>query len=325
MNITLVSLDNLGMNECISSALEKQGHNVRHINFRDYRYKYPSVFHRVYNFILKAFFKKNLKTLHHGKEILKELEKNHEIQDVILTIKGDFIDSNSILKFKKFTKKSIGFFNDNIYRCPKIKRVIPSFDEVYSFEKEDCANFNLSFAPNWIYTKNTSSNKEIPAEYGVFNISTIDKRLSTLIRIANELKSKNINFKFIVYDKKNEPKTGTDGITYINKHVPLSEVNDYADRSKVLLDIHRDGQIGLTFRIFESLELEKKLITTNTDIKNYDFYNPNNILIIDKNNPIIPTSFFENKYEKIPESIYKKYTVEGWIENVIFKNINCKE
>jgi hypothetical protein len=322
MNITLISLDNLSMNECISLALEKQGHNVRHINFRHFKYKYPSVLHRVYNFILKAFLKKNLKTLHHGKEILKELEKNDQIQDVILTIKGDFIDPDSILKFKKFTKKSIGFFNDNIYRCPKIKRVIPSFDEAYSFEKEDCANFNMNFAPNWIYTKEADSNKEITAEYGVFNICTIDKRLSTLVRIANELKSKDINFKFIVYDKKNKPKIGSDGITYIDKHVPLTEVNEYADRSKVLLDIHRDGQIGLTFRILESLGLEKKIITTNYDIKNYDFYNPNNILIIDGNNPVIPASFFENEYEKIPESIYKKYTVNGWIENVIFKNLN---
>lgn len=321
MNITLISLDNLGMNECISSALKKQGHNVRHINFRDYKYKYPSVFHRVYNFILKAFLKKNLKTLHHGKEILKELEKNSQIQDVILTIKGDFIDPDSILKFKKFTKKSIGFFNDNIYRCPKIKRVIPSFDETYSFEKEDCANFNMNFAPNWIYTDNASKDKTAE-EYGVFNISTIDKRLSALIRIANELKSKKINFKFIVYDKKNEHQQKDDGITYISKHMPLSEVNEYTDRSKVLLDIHREGQIGLTFRIFESLGLEKKLITTNYDIKNYDFYNPNNILIIDENNPVIPAAFFENEYEKIPESIYKKYTVNGWVENVIFKNSN---
>ncbi|TDX11652.1 hypothetical protein [Flavobacterium sp. S87F.05.LMB.W.Kidney.N] len=320
MNITLISLDNLGMNECISSALEKQGHNVHHINFRDYKYKYPTVFHRVYNFVLKAFFKKNLKTLHHGKEILKELKKNNQIQDVILTIKGDFIDPDSVLKFKKYTKKSIGFFNDNIYRCPKIKRVIPSFDEAYSFEKEDCVNFNLNFAPNWIYSNKTSSNNEIPLEYGVFNISTIDKRLSTLIRIANELKSKKVNFKFIVYDKKNKHKSGDDGITYVTKHVPLSKVHEYADRSKVLLDIHRNGQIGLTFRTFESLGLEKKLITTNPDIKNYDFYNPNNILVIDENKPDIPVSFFENEYEKIPESIYKKYTVEGWIENVIFKN-----
>lgn len=322
MNITLVTLDNLGMNECISSALKKQGHSVRHINFRDYKYHYPSIFHRLYNFILKAFFKKNLKTIHHGKEILKELEKNNELQDIILTIKGDFIDSDSILKFKKYTKKSIGFFNDNIYRCPKIKRVLPSFDEAYSFEKEDCANFNLQFAPNWIYTKKTTLPSKTVADYGVFNISTIDKRLSTLIKVAKELKSKNITFKFIVLDKKNKHKNEDDGLTYIDKPIPLSKVDEYTDRSKVLLDIHRDGQIGLTFRIFESLALEKKLITTNHDIKNYDFYNPNNILIIDKNNPKIPVSFFENEYVKIPESIYQKYTVEGWINNVMFKNLS---
>jgi hypothetical protein len=102
--------------------------------------------------------------------------------------------------------------------------------------------------------------------------------------------------------------------------MPLSEVNDYINRSKVLLDINRLGQIGLTFRVFESLGLEKKLITTNADIKNYDFYNPNNILIIDEKNPVIPAAFFENEYEKIPESILQKYTLKGWTKTVIFSN-----
>jgi hypothetical protein len=62
--------------------------------------------------------------------------------------------------------------------------------------------------------------------------------------------------------------------------------------------------------------LQKKLITTNSDIKNYDFYNPNNILIIDIKRPEIPKAFFENEYEKLPEDIYNKYTLSGWIKNV---------
>ncbi|KQB37402.1 hypothetical protein [Flavobacterium aquidurense] len=317
MHITLVSLDNLGMNAYIAATLEKQGHVVHHINFRDYKYKYPSVFHKAYNFILKAFFKTNLKHQHHGKEIIKELQKNTQIQDVILTIKGDFIDPKSILEFRKYAKKTIGFFNDNIYRCPNIKRVIPSFDEVYSFEKEDCEKFDLKFAPNWIYTNNNEITDKSNFEYYVFTIGSIDNRLPILERIAEELKSKQINFKFITYSKKHKPRDGA--ITYINKFIPLSEVDQYISRSKVLLDINRAGQIGLTFRVFESLGLEKKLITTNSDIKNYDFYNPNNILIIDEKNPVIPADFFQNDYEKIPDSIFNKYTLEGWVDNVIFK------
>lgn len=316
MHITLISLDNWGLNKHIAADLEKQGHTVRHIDFNTFKYKYPSVFHKAYNVLLKAFFKTNLKHQHYGKEIINELKKNDQIQDLILTIKGDFITPKSILEFKNYTKKSIGFFNDNTYRCPKIKRVLHCFDEVFSFEKEDCEKFNLKFAPNWIYNSENPA-KNTPLEYDVFNISSIDKRLPILKRIAANLASQQSKFKFIVYDKKQ--KDSDKNITYIKSHMPLSEVNDYINRSKVLLDINRLGQIGLTFRVFESLGLEKKLITTNADIKNYDFYNPNNILIIDEKNPIIPVSFFENEYEKIPDSILNQYTLKGWTNRVIFQ------
>ncbi|MFH6996945.1 hypothetical protein ACHRVZ_03370 [Flavobacterium sp. FlaQc-57] len=314
MQITLVSFDNWGLNKHIATSLEKQGHTVRHIDFNSFKYKYPTPFHKVYNFILKNLFKINLKNLYYGKEVIRHLQENKEIQDFILTIKGDFIDPKSILEFKKYTKKSIGFFNDNSFRCPKIARVVASFDEVFSFEKEDCEKFDLKFAPNWIYNSETIANTNF--EYDVFNISSVDKRLPILLRVAKELESKKIDFKFIVYDKKHEPTN--DSIAYINKHMPLSEVNHYINRSKVLLDINRIGQTGLTFRVFESLGLGKKLITTNADIKNYDFYNPNNILIIDEKNPVIPATFFENEYEKIPDSVYNKYTLEGWTERVFF-------
>lgn len=317
MRIILISLDNWGLNKYIATNLEKNGHIVHHIDFNTFKFKYKSLGHKAYNFILKTFFRTNLKHIYYGKEILKEIHRINKKQDIIITIKGDFIDPKSILELKKHTKKSIAFFNDNTYRCPKIKRVIGCFDEIYSFEKKDCEKFNLKFATNWIYNETVSSCNKKAAEYDVFNISSIDKRLPILIRIAEELKSKKINFKFIIYDKKR--KSSTDNtITYINKHMILSEVNEHISNSKVLLDINRNGQTGLTFRVFESLGLEKKLITTNSDIKNYDFYNPNNILIIDEKKPNIPLTFFKKEYEKISEEILKKYTVEGWIEKTIY-------
>lgn len=315
MLITLISLDNWGFNNHIAVALQKKGHIVHHIDFNTFLYQYPTPFHKLYNFILKFFFRKNLKNIYYGKEIIKVLEKNVQPQDVILTIKGDFIDPKSILEFKKYTKKSIGFFNDNSYRCPKIIKVIPNFDEVFSFEKEDCQKYHLKFAPNWIYNSE-SLVKTDAFKYDIFNISSVDKRLPILFRITKALSSKDINFKFIIYDKKK--KKDDKNITYINKKIPLSEVNNYINNSKVLLDINRIGQIGLTFRVFESLGLNKKLITTNTDIKNYDFYNPNNILIIDEKKPIIPASFFDNNYEKVPAEILNQYTLDGWINRIIY-------
>jgi hypothetical protein len=321
MRIILISLDNWGFNNFIAESLKKSGHLVHHINFNKYEYTYDNLIHRTLNFFLKTFFDKNLKTIYYGKKVLEniqEINETNEVQDLILVIKGDFIDPKSILELKKYSKKTIAFFNDNIYRCPKIAKVIPCFDEVFSFEKQDCQKHNLKFATNWIYNFSEKSTQKT-FKYKVFNIVSKDKRLKILSRIAATLKANNISHKIFVYDKMFRKKTST--IEFITNPISLLEINEYVNKSQVLLDINRKNQNGLTFRVFESLGLEKKLITTNADIVTYDFYNPNNILVIDEKNPEIPASFFEKEYEPIPEEIYQKYTIEGWIEKVVYSQL----
>lgn len=317
MRITLVTLDNWGFNNHIAVALKQQGHNVHHINFDKFEYKYPNFFYKVYNFILKSFFNKNIKTNFFGKKIIENLEEINEIQDIILVIKGDLINPKNVLKLKKYSKKTIAYFNDNTQRCSKILHVLPYFDEVFSFEKEDCKKYNLKFAPNWIYNSSIDTNNN-KFDYQVFSVITKDKRLPILSKIADNLKLNNINYKIFVYNK--NYKKRTENIDYINEYISLSDVEEYINKTQVLLDVNRKGQSGLTFRVFESLGLQKKLITTNSDIVNYDFYNPNNILVIDEKNPIIPPSFFEKEYEKIPDNIFNKYTLNGWIQNVIYNS-----
>ena len=53
------------------------------------------------------------------------------------------------------------------------------------------------------------------------------------------------------------------------------------NRAKVVIDISLEYQSVLTMRTFEALAFRIKLITNNCNIKKYDFYNPNNILIFD--------------------------------------------
>lgn len=314
MKITIISYDNWGLNKYLEKALVQNGHTVRHINFFEFKHKYPNFQTKIYNFILKTVFNKNIKNTYYGKEILKKLAENEEFQDVILTIKGDFIDPKSITKFKKFAKKSIAYFNDSTTRCPKIKRVIPAFDEVYSFEKKDCNKHNLNFITNWIYP--ITANGKSDEKYQVYNISSKDSRTPLLSKIARILKDQQIKYKIIIFHKKNKVKDPN--LDYTPIQIPLTEVMDNLSNSQILLDINRKGQNGLSYRVFESLHLEKKLITTNVDIKNYDFYNPNNILVIDEKKPYIPLLFFDSKYDKIPEKFYQKHTLEEWIKKVFY-------
>jgi hypothetical protein len=314
MKITLISFDNWGFNKHIAEVLENKGHIVNHIDFHSFKYKYPNFWLKIYNLFLKTFLGKNVKNIYYGKEIVKHLQQIGVKQDVILTIKGDFIDTDYLKEFKKYTKKSIAYFNDNTIRCPKIVKAIPCFDEVFSFEKEDCKKYNLKFITNWIYTENkfeTTTN----FKYEIFNISSKDKRLPILLKIANNLIDNNISYKFLILDKNNPSKDGE--IEFIANKIPLDEVSALISQSRTLLDTNRNGQSGLTFRVLESLGFNKKLITTNSDIINYDFYKPSNILVIDEKKPVIPISFFETNYEEIPNEIFEKYTLGGWVEKIL--------
>jgi len=104
------------------------------------------------------------------------------------------------------------------------------------------------------------------------------------------------------------------------KSLNSKETLDIISRSKMVLDIQHPKQTGLTMRTLEILGSRRKLITTNTEVAKYDFYNPQNILIIDRNNPKIPPEFLSTPYVPIPDDIYRKYSIDGWLEYIFRDN-----
>ncbi len=95
------------------------------------------------------------------------------------------------------------------------------------------------------------------------------------------------------------------------------EIASIVENSKIVLDIQHPKQTGLTMRTIEMVGMNKKLITTNTSIKNYDFYNPRNISVIDRKNVVIDSEFLNTSYEPLPEEMYHKYSLQNWIFEVL--------
>jgi hypothetical protein len=106
------------------------------------------------------------------------------------------------------------------------------------------------------------------------------------------------------------------GITFFEQRMSLESVGELVKRSRIILDISKPGQAGLSFRFFEAMASRKKVITTNRSVVDYDFYNPANILVIDEANPVIPERFMTDPYVDVPEHIYRKYTLQGWVKTV---------
>lgn len=311
MKICIISFDHWHYDSHISKALEKKGIQSYHINTGNFKYFYSNFFQRIFNFFQKLIFNRNIKKIKQYEFIINELKKIGS-QDKILVINPDLIPLSIHYQIKQFTPNYIAYLYDSSKRY-KIDHLLENvFDTIFSFDDEDVKKFGFIPLSNYIYHDKKKLKTKEKFQFSVFIILSIDERLEFLNKISLALDNMEISYKFILVGSK-KPTSLNPNITFQKNILSLVEVNHYLEKSEIFLDLVRNNQTGLSFRVFESLAYQKKLITTNKFIKNYSFYNPNNILVIDNINFEFNPDFFRTSYEPLSEEIYNFYTIENWV------------
>lgn len=199
-------------------------------------------------------------------------------------------------------------------------------DRSISFDCEDQKhNSKLEFRPLFYLNDYTTIASKIDYKYDISFIATAH---SDRIVIANKIKEQVDKWNGLVYNYFYlQSKKLFYYLRLINPAFKHAHTSDFKYRSltkdelltviaesKAVLDVQHPKQTGLTMRSIEMLGAERKLITTNTAIKGYDFYNPNNICIIERNCPKIDREFIQSPYEPISKELYHKYSLDGWLE-----------
>lgn len=95
-----------------------------------------------------------------------------------------------------------------------------------------------------------------------------------------------------------------------------AEYLDTIQQCGILLDIVQANQQALTMRVLESIFLSKKLITNNRYVADYDFYHPNNILILphvwDDSLILLIQDFISKPFVPYSDEILHNYSFEHW-------------
>ncbi|MBC8753688.1 hypothetical protein H2O64_03345 [Kordia sp. YSTF-M3] len=271
-------------------------------------FSYKNTFHKAQNFFSKLFLGKNLKktfVTDRIKASLVELGK----QDEIFIIRPDMLNDDLLRFIKSYTNKFIAYYYDSTRRFPRKTDIIPMFDKVYSYDRLDVSTYNLDFLTNYIFEE--SNHQEF--EYQFFNISTNDYRFPLLENLANYLKQHKWTYNIQVYNGSEMP---AEHVEIITTQKSITEVSELIQKAKIIVEIQRTEQVGLSFRIFEALGHRKKLITTNKDIVNYDFYHSQNILVVDEHNIEIPEDFVTSPYVEIDSTILSNYKIENWVKPI---------
>jgi len=164
--------------------------------------------------------------------------------------------------------------------------------EIYTFDESDASNYNISFLEQYLpITYDERRDKANSNEKVAYFIGLEKGREGILNELSFNLKKENVicNFNIIRKSITRRLLGKSDGISY-------KENIDNVISSDFLVEINSKDQQGLTLRALEAVYYKKKLITNNINIRNFNFYNPDNIYILDDNLKV-PKCFLLSEYD----------------------------
>ncbi|MGL4999343.1 MAG: hypothetical protein ACRC5T_10270 [Cetobacterium sp.] len=290
---------------------------VMYISHFDYKYSYKNILEKLYNnLILKPFFKTSLKKIKEEEELIKKIDSFGKV-DLIVTIRPDFFSEKTIKHLKSKGSPMKLHFWDSISYIPEQEKYMIHYNKKSTFDKDEAEKYNMEFLPNFYFEDKIQNNKE-NIEYDVFTVMSYDERFSDLEKLAKKLNENGWKYKFIVVTKEN---IKSDFLEIRKIPINFEQSYEILMKSRCFLDIghHEEKKIqnGLSLRVMEALGKKKKLITTNKKIKEYDFYNENNIFVLENNNHEFLEYFLKKNYVDLELEVYEKYSIKNWIKKLI--------
>lgn len=312
----------------IVQQLEKHGAQVTYFDERPRNNNFIKGVIRLKRDLLQRKIKK------YYNNILKEI-KNTKF-DYFLVNRGEVVPSFFLEKFIEQQPKCIRIFYtwDSFYNQSHGLKILKYFHKRFTFDKEDSVKYNIGFRPLYFTDKyreiyDNESKKDIDV---LFLGTAHSDRYIISNKVGDWCKENNLNTysyyymqgRWVYFYKKFFDKTFYDfDFSKLSfKGLKLNEIIELYSNTNVILDISHPGQSGLTMRTFEAIGAGKKLITTNKNIKDYPFYDPDNIFLISRDEVVLVKEFFSKKYKPLSLELYNRCSIDGWIEDIFLGEEN---
>lgn len=305
MEILIISEPFFGYANRIKDFLINQKHAV------DLKFQFvPSVKDR----LKRQIFKREFDQAHYYENLL-DPKKNY---DFILVINGKNIPITVIEKMTSYYKNSrkILYIWDDFKNLEQNRTFYDFFDIKYTYSKFDAEeNKDLFFLPFFYSHGSTNKIRDI-------DVSFVGSMHSDRYQKLRQIKNANQKLKYFYY-------IYADFITYAKyfTKIKFTDVNfsvmsydNYIktlSKSKAVIELPHPTQKNITTRAIEVLGTRTKLITTSHAVKNYEFYHPDNVFIInDKNLPEI-SDWLNITFNENSSEILKKYSLQNWVDNIL--------
>jgi len=287
------------------------------------------------NSLMKAVFrvKKSLLTTlveKYYKNITEQIKGKR--YDFFFLIKGEVVPQSFIVDFKKNNPaaKLIYYTYDSINNNNKNSvYILKHFDKCFSFDFNDVAAHPVLKLKHLFYTNQYNQQDMVPAKrkYTISFVGTLHSNRYTVIKALFKNFSDTFVFffspaKWFFWFEKTFKSYYKDiqwADVSFNKLTQQDVANIFGE-SKSVLDIQRFGQTGLTMRTFEVLAAGAILVTTNTAIRQAEFFDADYIVVVDDINAQKNVLEIKEKTGALNGSFltanpaFDKYFVNNWVK-----------
>ena len=328
MRILLMAPSFFGYRERVAAELAKMGHEVEVVDDR------PSESTAFKSFAKVSYGLVDAKIDRYAKGLARRVAASFYDHVIYMGGMSFCFTPAQFAEVRKVSRaRFTAYLWDSFENCQRFAGCINYFDEVLSFEPVDCQRYGLRFRPLFFdncYAE-ISNEPNSGYEYDACFIGSVHQpsKYEAVLEISSGLEELGMRVfrhfympsrsaEFIRKATRRSYRKGS----FVTKGLSAGEVVDTYRKSKAVIDSPQSGQSGLTMRTLEVLGSNRKLITTNADVANYDFYDPVNVFI-SSNGTVPPPAFFEEAFSPIPKSVIEQYSIQGFCRALINQD-DCK-
>jgi hypothetical protein len=281
-----------------------------------------SIYFRIINKLRLPYVKRYISNFNNKKFLKQDY-------DYVLIRYGMQFDSEFFIKLRRLNPKAkfINFHWDSIRPEYDYLKMIKYFDKVFSFDIKDCLNHTeVQYLPLFYldeYEEFRKNNCNQSNEIDVLFIGNWRnyERYHLIKAIENLCKQNQLRFYYYLYypimQQIRALRKGIIPHEAKHKFLSINEILNLFTITNAIIDFHSSFQTGLTIRTFETLGAGKKLITTNRNIINEPFYNPEYINILDINNLKLDVDFIRNTPVSSMEEKINNYSIKNYINQLL--------
>lgn len=254
-------------------------------------------------------------------------EFGDKVYDLVFVINGQTMSRQMIAKLRDRMPNARFLFYiwDSMRNKPKAREILPFFDECVTFDPEAARQYDMRLLPLFFAPGFEGHDNDLQYDLSFIGtahsdrfhiISTIDRALSPDVSRFWYLF---LQAPWVFYVQKaiNSAFRKASFANFQYVPMPFASVQDVFRKSRAIVDMEHPDQTGLTMRTFEAIGAGKKLITTNRHVRDYPFYDPQNIHIIDRSDPSVPHDFLRTPYRPLVPTLRYRYSLAGWLDELL--------